>query len=183
MEFGPLVGDNVGCVDTRGAGVIVVEFPCSERCVRRHGALNFDHACRAEIGPRKFFFASPNDFYRMASSTSETRRFQGSVARVFAAVCRASVGNNDADRAFGNAEGGGEFVANSERTLRASPNGELLSVGVASPFGERGTRLKRCVSDESDTISGIETMLCGGKGAFDRALFLAMAFVGFCGSL
>src|SRR5438309_7076321 len=124
MKFGALVGDDVRRIDTGCAGVIVVKFPRGERTVGRRGALNFDHACGAEISPCEFFLASPDDFYGMACGASETCGFQCSVTGVFAAVCGAGVWNNDANRAFWNAESGGEFVANGERTLRAGPNGE-----------------------------------------------------------
>ena len=54
---------------------------------------------------------------------------------------RAEIGNDHANLVFGNVKRLRQFTAHAKRSLRSSPDRELISV----PFGDGRARLERCV--------------------------------------
>jgi len=69
----------------------------------------------------------------------------------------------------------GEFAADTERALRASPDGELF----AGPFRNGGARLERGMGNVRDVIGCVERMRGTGEGGVNGTLLPAMAVVGF----
>src|SRR5215470_246604 len=102
----------------------------------------------------------------MAGGSGEAGGLDGGVARVFAAISGASVGNDDTDSGFGNVKGVGDLGADGERPLRAGPDGH----SVVAPFGDGGARLERSVGDVGDGVGGFEPVRGSGKAVGDRAL-------------
>ena len=81
--------DGVRRVQPGATGIEIRELPIFEVAVGIHGRTNVYDACRAEIGPSKFFFAGPNDFDGLFGGASETRGFDCCFAGMFAAVAGA----------------------------------------------------------------------------------------------
>ena len=149
MKFGLLAGNVVHRAEGRRAGIVVVAFPGGEEAVFFSAAGDFDDTSRAKVSPGKFFFARPDEFHRLASRAGEPSRFDCRLARMFAAVARAGVGDDHADVVFGDMESAGEIAADAKGPLRAGPDGELLVL----PFGDRGPRFKRRVGDVGHRVS------------------------------
>ncbi len=156
VELDALIRNNVRNADSRAARIVVVKFPRGQRAVRRDPAADIDHSSGTEVGPRKFFFARPNEFDWMAGVASEARGFDRRVARVLAAVRGAGVWNDDADFFFREMKCVGEFLADAERPLRTGPDGDA----AVFPLGDRGARLERSVRDVFDGV-GLRELVRG----------------------
>src|SRR5260221_9905692 len=102
MKLNQLIGDVVRSLDSGAAGIVIVKFPSSEFSIGGNSAFDFDHSRGAEIGPSEFFFAGPDNFHRTVCSARQSGGFQSSVAGMFSAVGRASIGNDDANAVFRN---------------------------------------------------------------------------------
>jgi len=130
VKFDVLVRDGVWSSDSRGAGIVIVEFPGSECAVGRYAAFDFDYAGWTEIGPGELLFARPDNFHGLACGSREPCGFEGRIGRVFTAIGRAGIGHDHADVFFGEMEGFGEIVARGERALRSGPHGELCHLST-----------------------------------------------------
>src|SRR5438445_5219945 len=114
--------DGVRRVQPGATGIEIGELPIFEVTVRIHGSANVYDAGWAEIGPSKFFFASPDDFDGFFGGAGETRGFDGGFTGVFAAVAGASVRHQDVHALLSNVKRGGEFFAHAKGPLGAGPN-------------------------------------------------------------
>src|SRR5215468_425988 len=159
MKFDLLVGDRVGSADRGWSRVVVMKFPRDDRAVLPRAALDFNDAGRPEVGPGELLLARPDDLDRFSGRLGQARRLYGRVARVLAAVGGSGVWDENADALGGNVESLGQLFFDRERTLRSSPDGELL----ASPFGHRSARFEWRMRDVSDGVTRRE--LDVGPGA------------------
>src|SRR2546428_4815037 len=120
-----------------------MKLPRGDRSVVAHAARHVDHAGWTKVCPGEFLFAGPQELHRFAGRLCESSCFDGDIACVLAAVARAGVGHDHANPLFWNSKRFGKLTANSKRPLRSRPDSELSFV----PLSDRGTRLKRRVSD------------------------------------
>src|ERR1700722_412299 len=173
MEFGSIVRDVVRRLDGRHARIVIMKIPDEQFSMGVQSALYIDGGSGSEIGPRKFFLASPQQLDRFSSGLSNTGSFKCGIAGMFSAVSRAGIRNDDANVGFGNVKGGGEFIANRKGTLRPGPDGQL-SVG---PFGNRRARLERAVGNIGGGVAAFERSGGLAKAVFERTSLSAVTLV------
>src|SRR5579871_3300266 len=127
MKYDPLVGDLVIRTNPRGPGIVIVKLPGGDRSIVPDAAGHIDDARRSKVRPGKLFFAGPHDFHRTLGCSRESSRFNRCLSRVLAAVSRIAVWHQDAHFIFGYVKCFRELPANAKRTLRAGPDGQLIT--------------------------------------------------------
>src|SRR5262249_52377715 len=148
MELDLLVGDGVWRRDRGRPRVEVVELPGGDRSVSSRAGGNLDDAGRAEIRPREFLFARPDDPDRPPDRLRQAGRFDRGVPGVLAAVSRPGVGDLDADPCLRYMEDLRELLPNAEWALAPGPNVQESLL----PIGDGGAGLERRVRDVFDGV-------------------------------
>ena len=156
VDLALLIGNGVRTPQAGAAGVVIVKFPGGDRAVLRHSAGNVNDSGRAEIGPGKFLLTRPDQFDRLPGGLGQSRGFDGRLPRMLAAVARASVRHDDANRFFRDAKSLGQIAANAERALRTGPHGQFAVL----PLRDRCARFQRRVGDVSDGVGGLQFVGC-----------------------
>src|SRR5947209_3023383 len=151
MVLASLSGDVVGTLDSRAAGVVVVEIPCDDDAVFAGSGMSFDDASGTEVGPGEFLFAGPCDLHGSARGFGQTRRFDGRLSSVLAAIARPCIGDDHAHIRARHLEGLRDLVSHAEGALGAGPDGELIAV----PLGYRGAWFEGSVRDVGDMVGGL----------------------------
>src|SRR5687767_12344839 len=95
-------------------GVVVVKLPRGDLAVVFDASLYIDHTCRAKVGPVKLFLTRPNNLHRFLRSDRQARRFNRTLARVFATIAGTSVRHDHAYSIRGDAKRFGEFSTYAE---------------------------------------------------------------------
>src|SRR6266446_9040790 len=131
MKLIKLIRNVVLSLNGCGPGVVVVKLPRGDRAIALDAALDIDHAGRPKIGPGEFFFACPDEFDRLAGCFRQTRGLDRAFAGMFAAVTRASIGDDDANFVFRNVKCFRQFRAYSKGSLRSGPDRELVAVPLS----------------------------------------------------
>src|SRR5580692_137312 len=104
VKLGGAVRDIVGRFHARRPGVVILKLPRRDQPISRYAATNLDDAGWAEVAPGEFFLAGPDELHGFPRGFRETRRLDGGLAGVFAAVRRAGVGHDHANKIFANSE-------------------------------------------------------------------------------
>src|SRR6266568_953808 len=149
MKHDLLIRDVVTVTDAGGTGVVIVKLPSGDGSVVADAARDIDHAGRSEVSPGELLFARPHELHRFAGFAREAGSFDSRIASVLAAVTSAGVGNDYANAIFWDAKCLGKLTPHAEGPLRAGPDREL----AARPLSNSRTRLERCVSDVSYSVS------------------------------
>src|SRR6266571_2086670 len=165
MECDLLMRDTVRGSDSRWPGVVVIELPGRDGTVIAHAALDVDHTRRPEVCPGEFFLASPYQLDWFPRSFRQAGCFQRGVAGVFTAIRRSRIRDQDSHILDRNPKSFRQFLSNSEWTLRSGPNREFIVL----PFCDGGPRFERHMSDVSDGIGLIESLVCSREPLLNRS--------------
>src|SRR5262249_15118403 len=123
-----------------------------------------DYPTWTKIGPGEFLFARPHQLHWFSRCLGQTRSLNRTLPSMLATISRARIGHHHPDLLRRNVESSGQFIAHGERTLRACPDGKLLS----TPLSDCSARFERRMSDVLDGVSCRELDISRSKRLFDR---------------
>src|SRR5579884_2210222 len=140
-------------------------FPGNEHAVFVRTTTDINPSRRAEVRPGELFLSCPDKFYWLADGLCQTRRFHCAFSAVFAAISAAHVRHDDADVLCGNAECGGQFIADGKWALCACPDSGPVSI----PFGDGSARFQRSMSNILHRVMLLELYFRRGHRLLNRA--------------
>src|SRR5229473_966171 len=168
MIFRSLIRNDVGSLDARRSGMVIVKFPSGQRPIASNATLDFDNARGSEIRPSEFFLASPNYLHWTSGRARQTRGFDGSVAGVLSAIRGTCVRHDHAHAALRQMENVREFIAVGEWSLRAGPDREF----PIGPLSHCSARLQRSMRDVRDVVRCVKAMRRACQALFDGTFLL-----------